>query len=148
MRYAHTNIITEDWKSLADFYIKVFQCKIIPPIRDQKGQWLDKATGVKDAHLKRVHLRLPGYDEKGPTLEIYQYAENIENPESVANRKGFGHIAFEVEDVQQVLNEVLKNGGSKLGAISQRKVENLGTITVIYVKDPDGNIIELQHWDK
>ena len=70
MRYAHTNIITEDWKSLADFYINVFQCVIIPLERDQKGQWLDKATGVKDAHLKGVHLRLSGYDEKGPTLEI------------------------------------------------------------------------------
>jgi hypothetical protein len=40
------------------------------------------------------------------------------------------------------------NGGSKLGDISQRKAENLGTVSVIYVTHPDGNIIELQHWDK
>jgi len=28
MRFAHTNIATRDWKVLADFYIKVFECKI------------------------------------------------------------------------------------------------------------------------
>ncbi len=31
MRYIHTNIVAEDWRSLADFYVKVFGCTPIPP---------------------------------------------------------------------------------------------------------------------
>ena len=42
-------------------------------VRDLSGEWLDRATGLKNAHIKGIHLRLPGYGEGGPTLEIFQY---------------------------------------------------------------------------
>ena len=60
MRYAHTNIVAKDWKALADFYIQVFGCTAKPPERDLAGEWLDKATGLHNAHLKGIHLPLPG----------------------------------------------------------------------------------------
>ena len=44
MHYVHTNIISNDWENLANFYIEVFHCEIVPPVRDQKGAWLDRAT--------------------------------------------------------------------------------------------------------
>ncbi|MEO6166964.1 MAG: hypothetical protein ABIO46_10715, partial [Chitinophagales bacterium] len=94
MQYAHTNIITDDWKRLAEFYILVFDCKPLFPERDLKGEWLDKATGLKDAHLTGIHLALPGYDGKSPTLEIFQYGNNEAGLPSVINRKGYGHLAF------------------------------------------------------
>ena len=73
MKYVHTNIISKDWRKLADFYTTVFECVIVPPERNQSGDWLSKGTGVPNAHLRGAHLRLPGYGENGPTLEIYQY---------------------------------------------------------------------------
>ena len=73
MKYVHTNIIARDWKLLADFYIKVFECKPVLPERDIKGDWLEKGTGVKNASLRGIHLLLPGFDNDGPTLEIFQY---------------------------------------------------------------------------
>ncbi len=148
MHYVHTNIISNDWENLANFYIEVFHCEIVPPVRDQKGAWLDRATGIENAHLIGAHLRLPGYGDFGPTLEIYQYTVNEDRPTPFANRGGFGHIAFEVEDVPEILENVIKHGGSKLGKISQNEVIGIGTITVIYVRDPDGNIIELQNWNR
>lgn len=148
MKYVHTNIISEDWKTLANFYIKVFDCKPVPPARDQSGDWLDKCTGVENAHLKGMHLRLPGCGEDGPTLEIYSYAKMEENLATIPNRKGFGHIAFEVDNVAEVLENLLANGGSKQGEIISKKVEGVGYITLIYAKDPEGNIIEIQNWDR
>jgi len=71
-----------------------------------------------------------------------------ENLPSVPHRKGFGHIAFEVEDVAKVLEEVLLHGGSKQGEISGKFIEGVGYITLIYAKDPEGNIIELQNWNR
>lgn len=94
VRYGHTNIITGNWKKLAAFYETVFNCIPVPPERDQQGDWLAKGTGVQNARLQGVHLRLPGYGNEGPTLEIYQYHEVIENKKPVPNMKGFGHIAF------------------------------------------------------
>jgi hypothetical protein len=83
IKYVHTNIISNNWEMLSDFYQKVFECTPVPPIRDQFGEWLDKGTGLSNAHLKGVHLRLPGHGDHGPTLEIYQYIEVEEKPETI-----------------------------------------------------------------
>lgn len=146
MKFAHTNIISRNWKALADFYIKTFNCKIVPPIRKQSGKWLDQGTGLKDAKLEGAHLLLPGHGENGPTLEIYQY-KNLEQQNPVSpNKRGFGHIAFEVESVEAVLKILERNGGNAFGEITKRVVEEVGEITFIYARDPEGNLIELQSW--
>lgn len=33
-KYMHTNLIAEDWRTLADFYQHVFGCVPVPPERD------------------------------------------------------------------------------------------------------------------
>ena len=144
--YRHTNIIARDWQALAKFYQDVFGCKIIPPERDLSGTWLEKGTGVKNASFSGVHLRLPGFEENCPTLEIYQYTHYEPKPEVAANREGFTHIAFEVDDIEQSSEEVLHHGGIKVGEITSSEVEGVGFITFIYLADPEGNIIELQSW--
>lgn len=146
IQFAHTNIITDDWKKLADFYIQGFGCVPLFPERDLKGEWLEKATNIQNAHLKGVHLALPGYDNKLPTLEIFQYEENEENLAPAANRKGFGHIAFKVSNVQELAQKIIDNGGSLLGEIVETDVPNAGHLTFAYAKGPDGNIIEIQNW--
>jgi predicted enzyme related to lactoylglutathione lyase len=147
-RYAHTNIISNDWKKLADFYINVFACKPVPPIRKLSGEWLAKGTAVKNASLKGMHLRLPGHGDNGPTLEIYTYGEMLEKPEPpAANRTGFGHLAFEVDDVNELLKKMIQHGGDRLGDIVEKEIEGVGLLTFTYGTDPEGNIIEIQSWE-
>ena len=64
----------------------------------------------------------------------------------MANRKGYGHIAFRVDDVPTMLNRVLENGGSRIGEVVETEVSDLGTLSFVYARDIDGNIIELQNW--
>jgi len=146
MRFAHTNIVSTNWQKLVDFYIKTFDCKIVPPIRNQSGKWLEKGTGLKNAKLEGAHLLLPGYGENGPTLEIYQYG-NIEKQDFVSpNKRGFGHIAFEVENVEVIVQTLQQNGGTLFGEVTKRAIEGVGEITFVYARDPEGNLIELQSW--
>lgn len=72
-KYVHTNLIARDWRNLADFYIHVLGCLPVPPERDLSGPVMEAGTGVKGAHLRGMHLRLPGHDAGGPTLEIFTY---------------------------------------------------------------------------
>ncbi|HEA22614.1 hypothetical protein LCGC14_2449110 [marine sediment metagenome] len=146
MRFAHTNIVSTDWKKLVEFYIEVFECQIVPPIRNQSGEFLDKGTGLRNARLEGAHLKLPGYDTNFPTLEIYQYQTIEEQVPIAPNKRGFGHIAFEVESVENILEKVLINGGQKCGEITEKEIEGAGIITFTYVRDPEGNLIELQNW--
>jgi predicted enzyme related to lactoylglutathione lyase len=148
IKFSHTNIISKNWKKLAQFYIDVFDCKTLPPERNLSGEWLDEGTGVKNAHLRGIHLKLPGYGDDGPTLEIFEYDKMEEKPKEVrANRMGFGHIAFQVDDVEKTIQKVLENGGKKLGEISEHFIEGVGKLKYIYVTDTEYNIIEIQRWN-
>ncbi len=146
MRYVHTNIVAKDWKKLSDFYIKVFDCKPVPPERNLKGDWLERCTGVEDASLKGIHLLLPWFGKEGPTLEIFQYDNNEEKLNPVANREGYGHIAFYVDDIENIFEEMISFGGAKLGEVVRKEFASW-TLTCVYAKDPEWNIVELQKYE-
>ncbi len=147
-KYVHTNLVARDWRKLAEFYVRVFGCKPVPPERKISGRWLDDATGVADAEIKGVHLRLPGFGDEGPTLEVFQYANAAPGQQTAANRPGFGHIAFAVDDVQAARDAVLATGGRDVGKIVTTEIPEAGKITFVYLADPEGNIIELQKWEQ
>jgi len=146
IRYAHTNIIAEDWRRLAAFYEQVLGCEPLPPPRDQSGAWLDRGTGLTNAHLCGVHLRLPGCAPEGPTLEIYGYDTVAPAQPGPANQRGLGHLAFAVDDVAALLDEIIAHGGSALGSPSEADIPEVGRLSFVYARDPEGNIIELQRW--
>lgn len=148
MRYAHTNIVARDWKKLSEFYIKVLHCTVKPPPRKLSGAWLDQATGLSQAELEGVHLLLPGHGDNGPTLEIFTYKELQVLEPAMANTTGFAHIAFEVDDVEQTLNLALQKGGKLLGQITEKMIEGIGYLKLVYFRDPEGNIVEIQSWQK
>ncbi len=148
MRFAHTNIAAKDWKSLSDFYMKVFGCTVKPPERKLSGQWLDRATGLTNASLEPVHLLLPGHGDQGPTLEIFTYGEMQGGDPTMANHIGLTHIAFEVPDVDRTFALALENGGQVLGKMTERRVDGVGNLKFVYFRDPEGNIVEIQSWTK
>lgn len=145
-RYVHTSIVARDWKCLAQFYEQVLGCTPIPPERHLSGPGLEAATGVPGARIRGAHLRLPGAGEPGPTLEIFQYDPPAERSDTVINRPGLAHIAFAVEDVQAAQDAILAAGGGSVGSVVSLEVPGAGTVTLVYLTDPEGNIIEVQHW--
>jgi len=147
-KYVHTNLIARDWKKLAKFYTDVFGCTFVPPERDYQSEALDAGTGLKGVHLTGVHLRLPGYEDTGPTLEVYSYAQLESGQAPAVNRPGFGHIAFEVDDVHQASQIVEANGGGVIGEVVTLTTKVGSKVTWCYMTDPEGNIIELQSWSK
>lgn len=148
IRYVHTNIVAKDWRRLADFYIKVFECTPLPPERNLSGSWIDALTGIDDVNIRGIHLSLPGYDT-GPTLEIFSYSpENNKVLPAEINRKGFAHIAFHVDSVERVLGVLLENGGSRLGDVIRKDYGSMGILTAVYAADPEGNFIEIQNWEQ
>ncbi|WP_315074309.1 VOC family protein [uncultured Clostridium sp.] len=148
IRYVHTNIIAKDWRRLSLFYQRVFECKPVLPQRDLQGDWLDKLTGIKNVHITGEHLVLPGYEEGLSTLEIFSYDEvNLSNPK-ILNGIGLAHLAFEVDDVLAILEKIKKEGGEQVGELVKTQYPNNITATFVYAKDLEGNIIELQSWDK
>jgi predicted enzyme related to lactoylglutathione lyase len=146
-RYAHTNLTGRDWRRLARFYQDVFGCVPRPPERDLSGRWLDDLTALPGAHLTGAHLVLPGHGPDGPTLEIFSYDRMVGGGAApVVNEPGFGHLAFQVDDVEAALQAVQAAGGGVVGRVTTLEVKGAGAVQVVYARDPEGNILELQRW--
>jgi len=142
-KYVHTNLVARDWRRLARFYQDVFACLPVPPERDLAGAEMEAGTGVPGTHLRGIHLRLPGGGD-GPTLEIFEYAEHAPEVPRLVNRPGFAHIAFAVDSVPEARADVLSGGGTAVGEVVTVTVSATARVTWCYVRDPEGNVIELQ----
>ena len=118
----------------------------IPPERDMQGDWIDRMTGIRGAQIRGEHLRLPGYEDKQPTLEIFSYNDWVEGGSQQINRIGFGYIAFEVDDVSAVLKKLQVAGGGQIREQIVTDYPNNVVATIVYATDPEGNIVELQNW--
>jgi len=145
-KYVHTNLIARDWKRLVRFYGDVFGCIPKGPERDLSGEWLDRVISLSATRLRGVHLRLPGYGDDAPTLEIFSYDDMPDKQLPMRNDPSFAHIAFAVDDVEAALEAVISAGGSSVGEIATTEVGGVCFLQVIYARDPEGNIVELQKW--
>jgi predicted enzyme related to lactoylglutathione lyase len=144
IRYLHTNIVAQDWQKLSLFYQRVFGCKPVPPPRDLAGEWIDKLTGIPNAHIVGEHLALPGYEGGFPTLEIFSYEDmDATNPKAV-NGIGLAHMAFEVDDGLAILRLIHQEGGGQVGELVHTEFPPGVITTFVYAKDIEGNIIELK----
>lgn len=128
-----------------EFYVAALDCVPVGVERELEADWLSRSVGV-DVKITGRHLRLPGPGDDGPTLEVFHYEPLLDSGLPLPNRTGFGHIAFVVDDVLLALDRVLACGGSRLGEIATGPIDGAGIIELVYCRDPEGNVIELQRW--
>ncbi|MBM3346156.1 MAG: VOC family protein [Betaproteobacteria bacterium] len=142
-RYAHTNMIVNDLERMVAFYRDVFGFTDAEPERSQSAPALEKLTGIAGAAIRVQHLRYPGdTGSQGPTLEIICYQQQLPHDKPAANRPGFRHMCFTVEDVDAAFAAVIAAGGSSLGEVA--RTENPRAWNhIVYAIDPEGNILEL-----
>lgn len=146
IRYSHVNIIAADWRKLSEFYQTVFDCEPVSSERDHQGPHTDAVTGIKDVRVQGRHLRVPGHGENGPTIELFTYNEQLGGQKPAINRPGFAHIAFEVDDIERVRGQVKDWSGGDYAEKITLDIPGAGRLTLLYMTDPEGNIIELQKW--
>ena len=117
--------------------------------------WFCDVFGLRPELTLRVEalaldIEMLIHPEYGYRLELLHRpgsaADKPASPAEAALREGYGHIAFEVDDVEGALQRLLDNGGQRLGRISRTAVSGVGELEITYARDPEGNIIELQHW--
>jgi glyoxylase I family protein len=145
--FHHTNIVSHDPERLAEFYIDVFDCTRNGPRRDLQGDWIERGTGLKDAHITGVMLRLPGHGDEGPNLEIFKVEGSDPTVPGKVNRPGLMHVCFTVDDAYETLDKILAAGGQRQGEIVDTGVvPGVGRADFAYARDPDGNIVEIVAW--
>ena len=85
-------------------------------------------------------------DEKsGQKLELNFYSEGSRYGGSYIPGEGLDHVAFKVNNVDETLKELEAKGVDRIEIDPILSQPSGATFKVAYVKDPDGNWIELYH---
>ena len=111
---------------------------------------LDRSIDFYQHVLGMQLLRRKDYPDGRFTLAFVGYGDESENTvieltcnwdtDSYDPGEGYGHIAIEVDDVYQAVDELRSRGGK---VIREAGPMNAGTTIIAFIEDPDGYPIEL-----
>ena len=104
-----------------------------------EGEFVDTVIGIPDSRSEIVMLRTPG---GGTGLELSSFIRPDHEAGSAAamsNELGLRNVAFEVEDLQAVVDELAANGYGLVGGIGE--YEHVWRMA--YVRGPEGIIVSL-----
>ena len=123
MRLLHTMLRVGDLERSIDFYQNVLGMRLLRRKDYPDGKFTLAFVGYGDESDNTVIELTCNWD-----TDSYDLGE------------GYGHIAIEVDDVYQAVDE-LRNRGGKV--IREAGPMNAGTTIIAFIEDPDGYPIEL-----
>ena len=104
-----------------------------------EGEFVDTVIGIRDSRSEIVMLRPP---DGGTALELSSFVTPDHEPGSpaaMANELGLRNVAFEVDDLQAVVDELAGDGYGLVGGIGEYE----HTWRMAYVRGPEGIIVSL-----
>ena len=142
----HVNIVVKDINAMVAFYTETLGMKVTKQATI-RGEWIGQVVGLDEVEADVVYLDLPN----GPRIELIQYLM----PEGMqpagldqANTVGLRHIAFRVSKLKETVEALRQKNVTFIGPIQQvpdSQVTYKGNVhkSLIYFRDPEGNILEL-----
>jgi catechol 2,3-dioxygenase-like lactoylglutathione lyase family enzyme len=136
--YDHTSFTVADIDRAVVFWRDVMGFALAD-LSAREGDWLATVVGVPGARCRIAHLHGHGLH-----LELIQYLEppgtDVTGP---PHRPGTAHLAFRVEDIEAAARRMLAAGASEQGRISRCSSGAAAGCLAVYLKDPNGIIVEL-----
>ena len=105
----------------------------------QTGELASEITGVPGAEISLAVLRAPGHK-----IELLEYLAPPDRKRSDLRPCDVGsmHVALAVDDLDAVLSAIAASGWEAAGEVQTLKTGPNAGKRVVYVRDPDGTIIE------
>ena len=104
-----------------------------------EGEFVDTVIGIPNSRSEIVTLLLP---DGGTKLELSSFVRPDHepgSPRSMSNELGLRNIAFEVDDLQAIVDRLASDGYGLVGGIGQ--YEDMWRMA--YVRGPEGIIVSL-----
>jgi catechol 2,3-dioxygenase-like lactoylglutathione lyase family enzyme len=133
----HVGIVVKDIAKTTDFWTNLIGFKLHIDAIEQ-SPYIDELLGIPNPGLRTVKL----IDENGFIIELLDFANYPakDNWEGNLATTGLTHIALTVSDLES-LTIKLKENNYKF--ISEIKKSPNGAVKVIFVKGPEGLMLEL-----
>jgi catechol 2,3-dioxygenase-like lactoylglutathione lyase family enzyme len=107
----------------------------------QTAEMASEITGVEGAEIKLAVMKAPG----GHKIELLEYLAPLQRERHVDLRPcdvGSVHVALIVDDLESILSAIKDSGWKAAGKPQTLKSGPNAGKRVVYVRDPDGTIIE------
>lgn len=136
-QFHHTGLLVEDLERTAEFYLRALD-----------GFWLNRAATVAGEGAENVFPGTPGVSfrfcyigfEGGGAVELMELSKDPRPAwATVPRQEMLPHFGLLVDDVAATAERVVEHGGKTLWPAPV----DWGGAMVIYIADPDGNVIEL-----
>jgi catechol 2,3-dioxygenase-like lactoylglutathione lyase family enzyme len=106
--FFHTGFIVQDLEKAVDFYTNVLGLRVAMRM-ERQGAFIDQVLGFNGAHIKGAFVDLG----QGHQLELIQYLNPASGPGGInRNDLGASHLAFYVENIDQLYAENLGKGST------------------------------------
>lgn len=135
--YDHTGFITHSLEESIAFWEALgFEAR---PIGTRREPWIGRFMGVPGADVRLVHLY-----GLGTHIEFIEFASPKGEPvRPAANQPGAAHICLRVPDVAALRADILARGGTLQGDIAEITEGIAKGLRGLYMRDPNGIMIEL-----
>lgn len=137
-RFDHVGITVADLEKATAFFVGL-GLEVAGGRMFVEGDFLDTVIGIPGSRTEIVMLRPP---DGGTCLELSSFVRPDHapgTPAAMANELGLRNVAFEVDDLQAVVDELSADGYGLVGGIGQ--YENIWRMA--YVRGPEGIIVSL-----
>ena len=135
----HVGIVVKDLDKALKLYQDFFRLKIWKR-EIEEGSYIDKVVGIENAKVEWIKLKA----SDDFIIELLQYHTPLDNtpaPSIISsNRVGCSHVAFTVENIDQIYRDLISLGYHCNAAPA---LSPTGVAKVMYCHDADGTILEL-----
>jgi catechol 2,3-dioxygenase-like lactoylglutathione lyase family enzyme len=133
--FAHTAIVSPDMPRLLAFYAMLTGQEATRQGAFGPDPKFDRVAGIADVRFDGGWLRLSNAE-----LEFWQYHQPQTTPAArrALNAPGWNHVCFESDDLDADYQRLLAQGMELHGT-----PQDVGSATVLFGRDPDGNVFEL-----
>jgi glyoxylase I family protein len=141
-RLRHIAIVVNDLELIVNFYTQFLDFKIKRRYLIN-GEEFRKGIGIPNASAKGAHLSIPSSEVE---LELLEFSGKTKEKSDflLPDVHGFRHIAFAVNDLDAYYNQLKSKGAQFISEpVTLKTPKELAGIQFVYLRDPEGNIIEL-----
>ena len=133
----HVGIVVKDLAKTKDFWTNLIGFKLHIDAKEI-SPYIDELLGIANPELRTVKL----IDENGFIIELLEFTNYPANDSWEGNlaTTGLTHIALTVSDLESLTTK-LKENNYKF--ISEIKKSPNGAVNVVFVKGPEGLMLEL-----
>jgi catechol 2,3-dioxygenase-like lactoylglutathione lyase family enzyme len=136
-RFDHVGITVADLDAASAFFVGLGL--EVEGRMQMEGEFVDTVIGIPDSRSEIVMLRPP---DGGPGLELstfHQPEHQPGSPAAMSTELGLRNVAFQVDDLQAIVDRLAADGYGLVGGIGQYEQMWL----MAYVRGPEGIIVAL-----